>query len=418
MTKIAIRTIAAAMSAITLGSSAPMAVGTTDPQVAMPTSSVTYTTELSDNDGYTIATAETAVNINSIDSTPAPAVTESEIASVGTPISAWYAKPGDQKVYDNGLVISFDHFQLVTETMTEDGWNKLYGWTIENGDWEYYFTDQNAYGVGELPFTVSYDGAAIGLPIASGNADITIDGFKFDDSYFTYSHGPGIIYVDGNGWSAMILDSTRYAEVKYGAENGNFPDRPDWTLATYSSDRWVMAKGDYPEISKVDSKIIEPKQLSDFDKLCAKLYGAMPLAGVSDITYGVIEWDPLCTEDFGNQAYIFDAELSGKKFKLEIDGADFLGFAEKCSWSAAIVPSDFVTRQNDCILYYENYAISAFGSEFCVTDLNTGESRNIKFDDERNQETAVVVFTVTDGKHATCFTARPELISAIWALAK
>ena len=416
MTKIAIRTIAAAMSAITLGSSAPMAVSTTNPQVAQSTSSVTYTTELSDNSSsveeMTVTTDAVPDNTYSTNGSD-PELNKGSVDSdsIGSAICAYLMKPGDQKLYDDRIVLTFDTFQFVTEESFEDGWTKLSGYTLKDGDWEYWFS--NARDMGDwdkLPFTVTYDGTAIGTPIATGDSSYAIDGFKFlSDDIFSYCNAPGAIFVYGNNWDAMILDYDRYEEVKYGSQTGNFPDRMDYDLVTYTSDHWVLAKGDYPSI-----------ELSELDELCLKIdKDFVALTGVSDPTYGAINWGEYAKENFKANSFEFDIELSGNSYKLEVDGCDVFGFTDNYNWSAAIVPSDIVAKQNDSILYYKDFAISADpNGGICVTDQRTGESRNLLLgDDPRNMDTAVMLFTVTDGKHATAFTARPELLSVMWALA-
>jgi hypothetical protein len=413
--KIASTIVSAAMIAAPANGTATLK--TIDP---VPTAQVVYETETPE-----IPLSAESVNMADITAEAGTIAADdlmtSETASIEEPCydggvttkKVYFVKPGDQKAYAD-RVLTFSHFQEVTEV--KDGrYVTLTGWTPSNGDWSYSFSiEEVQYGsTGTVPFSVEMDGTAIGMPIACYSEGLCQDGFTFTGTV-SISPAPNCTYIMGSDWNAMILNSETYPEWKHSGGNGLFPDYGKYHLAAYGGDHWVIATSDAPEITYGG----EEQTFSDIDDVVAALKAfAQPFCGISDPHYGGIEWAAKAVEDWEDNAAILSGKLNGTPFTIEIDNIDPLGFSGECDWSGVFVPSDFVTRQNDSILHWCNYAINIDAeSNVCVVNTQTGESRSFQLEGPANANTSVFLITVTDGKHGNAFTARPELVEFVYAL--
>lgn len=422
--------IGAALSAILIsGCSTAMPADMTQEATSVP---AIYETDISADENQLAIKAKYEAGVESADSKSAVVETTNEtepvevalidieapVAPVSSAISSYYVKPGDQQA-KTGLVLNWTDFQMVTETY-EDEWIVLTGVIDGIGDWTFKYTvDGDVESSGVIPLTYYHDDCAIGLPLACNYGPTTVKGWTFMveiDDRVCYSHAPGACYVFGDGWDAIVLDARRYAEWKGGE---NFHDPGKYTLVAYNSESWVIASEGTPNVTELTEAEAEA-EVSDINALADKIVNKMmPLVGVSDPKWGAINWAEYVREepqDDGSTIYWLEAELNGCQFSIEIDDTMPLGFAENHKWSAAIMPADFVTRQNDSTLYHEQYAINIVGNDVCIVNTATDVRRNVSLDNKYHMDSTVCVLTLTDGKHAKCVTLRPELISFIYAI--
>lgn len=349
--------------------------------------------------------------------------------AIGPAISGYYVKPGDQTVRDN-FVIDWKDFQFVTE-VTEGSTITLSGHLLDEGDWTFAFdTVNNCYkGDDFAPLTWRDDGVAIGMPIAAHMGETTVDGWTFKaEGRVSYCPGPGTTFVYGDGWEALVLDYRHYAEWKYAAHQNTFADYEKYALVAYGNDSWVIATDGAPEIVAEGSEEVEETTASSEVSETKEVYAVIdkisentaPMMGVSDPKWGSIEWSEYVREDAQNaegSVYWLDGELNGHQFSIEIDSIDApLGFTENHTWSAAIVPADYVNCHDVSILHYGKYNINVLHNNVNVVDSETGEVHSFNLEGNACQDTAVVLATISDGKHAKCVTFRPELIGIIYAL--
>ncbi|MDO4729962.1 MAG: hypothetical protein Q4A96_02060 [Candidatus Saccharibacteria bacterium] len=348
--------------------------------------------------------------------------------AIGSAISGYYVKPGDQTVYGQ-FVIDWKDFQFVTETY-DNGLTTLSGHLLDEGDWEFSFDEANHCCKGDdfAPLTWHDDGFAIGMPIAAHKGETTVDGWTFKaEGRVSYCPGPGTTFVYGDGWEALVLDYRHYAEWKYAEWQNTFADYEKYALVAYGNDSWVIAtdgapaivaEGEEVEETTVSSEVSETKEIyTVIDKISKNI---TPMTGVSDPKYGAIEWSEYIREDSqgaDGSVYWLDGELNGHQFSIEIDSVDApLGFTENHTWSAAIVPADYVNYHDVSILHYGKYTINVQRNNVNVVEGETGETHSFNLEGNACQDTAVVLATISDGKHAKCVTFRPELISVIYAL--
>lgn len=340
--------------------------------------------------------------VESVQTTPAP-----EIASS---ICRYYVKPGEQRIEDNGLVITWTDFQLVTETC-EGSSVTLSG--LLNGElWIFSYTDDGQVDSStNLPLTYDFSGCALGLPIAACYGGPTaLEGWTFETAgRITYSHAPGVCYVSGDEWEALILDYRRYEEWK---ESCNFDEPSKYTLVAYNSETWVIATEGAPDVEPESSESVE---LDDIDVLTESIRkNTMSMQDITNPKWGAIIWSDI-REEITNDtvAYWLEAELNDRQFSIEIDDETALGFTEEHTWSAAIVPVDFVTRENISTLHYKQYDISVANGSIRIENKAANLVRNVSIDGMSDSTT---LLTLTDGKHAKCVTMRPELIAVIYAI--
>lgn len=348
--------------------------------------------------------------------------------AIGSAVSGYYVKPGDQTVYGQ-FVIDWKDFQFVTETY-DNGLTTLSGHLLDEGDWEFSFDEANHCCKGDdfAPLTWHDDGFAIGMPIAAHKGETTVDGWTFKaEGRVSYCPGPGTTFVYGDGWEALVLDYRRYAEWKYAEWQNTFADYQKYALVAFGNDSWVIAtdgapaivaEGEEVEETTVSSEVSETKEIyTVIDKISKNI---TPMTGVSDPKYGAIEWSEYIREDSqgaDGSVYWLDGELNGHQFSIEIDSIDApLGFTENHTWTAAIVPADYVNYHDVSILHYGKYTINVQRNNVNVVDGETGETHSFNLEGNACQDTAVVLATISDGKHAKCVTFRPELISVIYAL--
>ena len=348
--------------------------------------------------------------------------------AIGSAISGYYVKPGDQTIRDN-FVFDWKDFQFVTE-VTEGSTITLSGHLLDEGDWTFTFDTVNRCYKGDdfAPLTWHDDGIAIGMPIAAHEGETTVDGWTFKaEGQVSYCPGPGTTFVYGDGWEALVLDYRHYAEWKYAAHQNTFADYEKYALVAYGNDSWVIATDGAPEIvaegeeveeTTASSEVSETKEIyTVIDKISKNI---TPMTGVSDPKWGSIEWSEYVREDTQNaegSVYWLDGELNGHQFSIETDSVDGpLGFTENHTWSAAIVPADYVNCHDVSILHYGKYDISVLRNNVNVVDSETGETHSFNLEGNACQDTAVVLATISDGKHAKCVTFRPELIGIIYAL--
>ncbi len=348
--------------------------------------------------------------------------------AIGSATSGYYVKPGDQTVRDN-FVIDWKDFQFVTE-VTEGSTITPSGHLLEEGDWTFTFDTVNHCYKGDdfAPLTWHDDGIAIGMPIAAHRGETTVDGWTFKaEGRVSYCPGPGTTFVYGDGWEALVLDYRHYAEWKYAAHQNTFADYEKYALVAYGNDSWVIATTGAPaivaegeEIEEItaSSEVSETKEIyTVIDKISKNI---TPMTGVSDPKYGAIKWSEYIREDAqgaDGSVYWLDGEFNGHQFSIEIDSIDApLGFTENHTWSAAIVPADYVNCHDVSVLHYGKYDINVLRNNVNVVDSETGETHSFNLEGNACQDTAVVLATISDGKHAKCVTFRPELISIIYAL--
>lgn len=348
--------------------------------------------------------------------------------AISSAVSGYYVKPGDQTVRDN-FVIDWKDFQFVTEVY-DNGLTTLSGHLLDEGDWEFSFDEVNHCCKGDdfAPLTWHDDGVAIGMPIAAHKGETTVDGWTFKaEGRVSYCPGPGTTFVYGDGWEALVLDYRHYAEWKYAAHQNTFADYEKYALVAYGNDSWVIAtdgapaivaEGEEVEETTASSEVSETKEIyTVIDKISKNI---TPMTGVSDPKWGSIEWSEYVREDDQNaegSIYWLDGELNGHQFSIEIDSIDApLGFTENHTWSAAIVPADYVNYHDVSILHYGKYDINVLHNNVNVVDSEAGEVHSFNLEGNACQDTAVVLATISDGKHAKCVTFRPELISIIYAL--
>ena len=349
-----------------------------------------------------VQTTSESKPVESVQTTPAP-----EIASS---ICRYYVKPGEQRIEDNGLVITWTDFQLVTETC-EGSSVTLSG--LLNGElWIFSYTDDGQVDSStNLPLTYDFSGCALGLPIAACYGPTALEGWTFETAErVTYSHAPGTCYVSGDGWEALILDYRRYEEWK---EPGNFDESSKYTLVAYNSETWVIATEGAPDVEPESSESVE---LDDIDVLTENIRkNTMSMQDITNPKWGAIIWSDSIREEITNNTvtYWLEAELNDRQFSIEIDDETALGFTEEHTWSAAIVPADFVTRENTSTLHYKQYDISVVNGSIRIENKAANLVRNVSIDGMSDSTT---LLTLTDGKHAKCVTMRPELIAVIYAI--
>ena len=307
--------------------------------------------------------------VESVQTTSAP-----EIASS---ICRYYVKPGEQRIEDNGLVITWTDFQLVTETC-EGSSVTLSG--LLNGElWIFSYTDDGQVDSStNLPLTYDFSGCALGLPIAACYGPTALEGWTFETAgRITYSHAPGVCYVSGDEWEALILDYRRYEEWK---ESGNFDEPSKYTLVAYSSESWVIATEGAPDVEPESSESVE---LDDIDVLTESIRkNTMSMQDITNPKWGAIIWSDSIREEITNDtvAYWLEAELNDRQFSIEIDDETALGFTEEHTWSAAIVPADFVTHENISTLHYKQYDISVVNGSIRIENKAANLVRNVSID--------------------------------------
>lgn len=354
--------------------------------------------------------------------------TDPATEAIGSAITGYYVKPGDQTVRGN-FVIDWNDFQFVTE-VTEGSTTTLSGHLLDDGDWTFTFDTANSCYKGDdfAPLTWHDDGVAIGMPIAAHKGETAIDGWVFKtDGRVAYCPAAGTTYVHGDNWDAIILDYRHYAEWKYAEWQNTFADYEKYALVAYGNDSWVIAtdgapaivvEGEEIEETTASSEVAETKEIyTVIDKISKNI---TPMTGVSDPKYGAIKWSEYIREDTqsaGGSVYWLDGEFNGHQFSIEIDSIDApLGFTENHTWSAAIVPTDYVNCHDVSILHYGKYDINVLRNNVNVVDSETGETHSFNLEGNACQDTAVVLATISDGKHAKCVTFRPELIGIVYAL--
>lgn len=341
--------------------------------------------------------------VESVQTTSAP-----EIASS---ICRYYVKPGEQRIEDNGLVITWTDFQLVTETC--EGSSVILSGLLNGELWIFSYTDDGQVDSStNLPLTYDFSGCALGLPIAACYYGPTaLEGWTFETAErITYSYAPGVCYVSGDEWEAMILDHRRYEEWK---EPGNFDEPSKYTLVAYNSESWVIATEGAPDVEPESSESVE---LDDIDILTENIrQNTMSMQDITNPKWGAINWSDSIREEITNDtvAYWLEAELNDRQFLIEIDDETALGFTEEHTWSAAIVPADFVTHENISTLHYKQYDISVANGSIRIENKAANLVRNVSIDGMSDSTT---LLTLTDGKHAKCVTMRPELIAVIYAI--
>ena len=308
------------------------------------------------------------------ESKPVESVQTTSAPEIASSICRYYVKPGEQRIEDN-LVITWTDFQLVTETC--DGSSVTLSGLLNGELWIFSYTDDGQVDSStNLPLTYDFSGCALGLPIAACYGPTALEGWTFETAgRITYSHAPGVCYVSGDEWEAMILDYRRYEEWK---EPGNFDKSSKYTLAAYNSESWVIATEGAPDVEPESSESVE---LDDIDILTEN-----------------IRQNTMSMQD---------------QFSIEIDDETALRFTEEHTWSAAIVPADFVTRENISTLHYKQYDISVVNGSIRIENKAANLVRNVSIDGMSDSTT---LLTLTDGKHAKCVTMRPELIAVIYAI--
>lgn len=343
------------------------------------------------------------------ESKPVESVQTTSAPEIASSICRYYVKPGEQRIEDNGLVITWTDFQLVTETC-EGSSVTLSG--LLNGElWIFSYTDDGQVDSStNLPLTYDFSGCALGLPIAACYGPTALEGWTFETAgRITYSHAPGVCYVSGDEWEALILDYRRYEEWK---ESGNFDEPSKYTLVAYSSESWVIATEGAPDVEPESSESVE---LDDIDVLTESIRkNTMSMQDITNPKWGAIIWSDI-REEITNDtvAYWLEAELNDRQFSIEIDDETALGFTEEYTWSAAIVPADFVTRENISTLHYKQYDISVANGSIRIENKAANLVRNVSINCMSDSTT---LLTLTDGKHAKCVTMRPELIAVIYAI--
>lgn len=344
------------------------------------------------------------------ESKPVESVQTTSAPEIASSICRYYVKPGEQRIEDNGLVITWTDFQLVTETC-EGSSVTLSG--LLNGElWIFSYTDDGQVDSStNLPLTYDFSGCALGLPIAACYGPTALEGWTFETAgRITYSHAPGVCYVSGDEWEAMILDHRRYEEWK---ETGNFSESSKYALVAYNSESWVIATEGAPDVEPESSESVE---LDDIDVLTESIRkNTMSMQDITNPKWGAIIWSDSIREEITNDtvAYWLEAELNDRQFSIEIDDEAALGFTEEHTWSAAIVPADFVTRENTSTLHYKQYDISVVNGSIRIENKAANLVRNVTIDGMSDSTT---LLTLTDGKHAKCVTMRPELIAVIYAI--
>ncbi len=345
----------------------------------------------------------------------------------------YYMKPGYQKVFtDQQVVFTFTDFVKVTEATVWDGnayWTELSGFTPAIGEWKIRFTEAKIIGDGpNLPFTIDRGVCALGLPLAAEYGPVTVNDWTFEageTEMVSYSQATGVTYVSGEGWDAMVLDYTRYSEWKYSASDSevyadNFADKEDYGLVAYANDSWVIATANAPEIVRED--IEEELTLSE---VAEKLANATPLVGFNDPKWGAISWDESGREDWTGgpgATHYLGGTIDGNRFEIAVDSTEHvLGFCPEFSWQAAIVPRDFVAYEDVSSLIWGDYIIycdDPIGNTVRIYQSSTGSACEFELNTPARMDTAVMLITITDGKHATAITCRPELVAFIYALAR
>lgn len=375
---------------------------------------------------------------------PETTATEAVAAGIGaiapeveqtTNSNEWYMKPGDQKVFtDQQVVLTFTDFVKVTEATVWDGntyWTELSGFTPTIGEWKIAFTAAKVIGDDpNLPFTIERGVFALGLPLAAEYGPVTIDNWTFkteETEMVSYCQTTGVTYVYGVGWNAMVLDATRYGEWKYSASDSevladNFQNKEDYSLVAYVNDSWVIATANAPEI--VREGVEKGKELT-ISGVAEKLANATPLVGFNDPKWGAISWDEFGREDWTEgpgATHYLGGTIDGNSFEIAIDSTEhMLGFCPEFSWQAAIVPRDFVAYEDVSSLIWGDYTIycdDATGNTVHVYQSSTGYTCDFELNTPARMDTAIMLITITDGKHATVITCRPELVAFIYALAQ
>lgn len=340
---------------------------------------------------------------------PVKSVQTTSVPEIASSICRYYVKPGEQRIEDN-LVITWTDFQLVTET--RDGSSVTLSGLLNGELWIFSYTDDGQVDSStNLPLTYDFSGCALGLPIAACYGPTALEGWTFETAErITYSHAPGVCYVSGDEWEAMILDHRRYEEWK---EQGNFDKPSKYTLVAYNSESWVIATEGAPDVEPESSESVE---LDDIDVLTENIrQNTMSMQDITNPKWGAINWSDIIREEITNDtvAYWLEAELNDRQFSIEIDDETALGFTEEHTWSAAIVPADFVTRENISTLHYKQYDISVANGSIRIENKAANLVRNVSIDGMSDSTT---LLTLTDGKHAKCVTMRPELIAVIYAI--
>ena len=343
------------------------------------------------------------------ESKPVESVQTTSAPEIASSICRYYVKPGEQRIEDNGLVITWTDFQLVAETC--DGSSVTLSGLLNGELWIFSYTDDGQVDSStNLPLTYDFSGCALGLPIAA-YGPTALEGWTFETAgRITYSHAPGVCYVSGDEWEAMILDHRRYEEWK---EPGNFDKPSKYTLVAYNSESWVIATEGAPDVEPESSESVE---LDDIDVLTESIRkNTMSMQDITNPKWGAINWSDSIREEITNDtvAYWLEAELNDCQFLIEIDDETALGFTEEHTWSAAIVPADFVTHENISTLHYKQYNISVVNDSIRIENKAANLVRNVSIDGMSDSTT---LLTLTDGKHAKCVTMRPELIAVIYAI--
>ena len=352
----------------------------------------------------------------------AAAIEATEDKTASSAINGRYVKPGDQTLYGD-FVVDWTDFQFVSEVINDDGSTTLSGYLPDSGSWTYTFDNEGKVESSpDVPLNSHDDGLAIGMPIAAQFGEATIDGWVFKaEGSVSYCAAPGTTYVYGDGWDAMILDYRRYSEWKYSVNTDYFacPDR--YTLVAYNEDSWVIASENVPEIVATEPESLDGPETEEIDVLVEKLKKAAPMQGISDPKWGSIKWAEKVREETpeNGSTYWLESECDNHQFSIEIDDIEGpVGFTNEYMWSAAIVSSDFVTRECVSILYYGDYSISVdSNNSVCVVNAATKETRSFELAGNACMNNATTLLTLSDGKHAKCVTCRPEYIAFMYAIA-
>jgi hypothetical protein len=390
MTKAVAKTLAAAMSALTISSGVSTPMNAAEPNVQNASSAY--------------------VEYESV-----PATTESE-SEIGTAIACRYVKPGEQ-ITLAGAVATFTDFAKIYEE--SDGKTVTFYGDLPTGKWYCTVnldTEEVTNSINPTPVEIEFTDYALGAPIAANLGETEISGYIIKanpDQSVTYTAGPGTTHVFGENWSAYILDYQRYEDFKYAEECDTMPDYADYSLVTYGNDYWVIATANAPEIISADKQ----PAADEIDEITAKASSPVSLDAITDIRTEswILEFNDTISEDLIDQQTIYTLRgaLKGKNFELKITDDGVLGYTDELNWSSAIMPSSYVTVRNDCVLTMNGYSFIIDGESVIVTDNTTCESRTASIDNSLTDDS--VIITMTDGKHAKCIAIDSRYIGIIWA---
>ncbi len=393
MTKAVAKTLAAAMSALTISSGVSAPMNAAEPNVQNASSAY--------------------VEYESV-----PATTESE-SEIGTAIACRYVKPGEQ-IMLAGAVATFTDFAKIYEE-SDDKIVTFYG-DLPTGKWYCAVnldTEEVTNSINPTPVEIEFTDYALGAPIAANLGETEISGYVIKanpDQSVTYTAGPGTTHVFGEDWSAYILDYQRYEDFKYAEECDTMPDYADYSLVTYGDDHWIIATANAPEIISADE---QPATVCEIDEIAAKASSPVSLDAITDIRTEswMLRFNDSISEDLNGDEVIYTlgGNLKGADFELKIMDDGVLGYTDELNWSSAIMPSDYVTVRNDCVLTMNGYSFRINNENIIITDNTTGESRTVSIDNSLTDDS--VIITMTDSKHAKCIAFDSRYIGIIWAIA-